>query len=292
MESIRNFIGNSCSMNMIINAIFKGDHSKHYRFLWDTIESYQGTFNESYNDNDAKFLLQLSLMISTEENLTTIPSFFENTVLMYDNCPSYLIAESIPNSYLNKPASLGNVLYDTRYNILYLVFRSTSNVCLAATDLSYYQVELTDILNYIPGVKGHGGIYSAYQSIRLKLINAFKLYLNRHPKIVITGYSLGGGISQLCGLDLSYYNPIQYSFGSPMIFNQNGASVFDKFVKSAFRIANISDLVTISPLPVMPNKDAFCHVGQFIYFQRNFGDSILNHSLAYVQEYDLPYVPK
>ena len=119
------------------------------------------------------------------------------------------------------------------------------------------------------------------------MVEIIKSYLSNKPQVIISGHSLGGAISQVCALDLAYYNPIHYSFAAPMVFNQQGYSVFTKLVKYSYRIANISDLVVLSPLPVMPNKDAFFHVGKLIHFQRNLGEYSLNHALAYVQEYNL-----
>lgn len=68
-----------------------------------------------------------------------------------------------------------------------------------------------------------------------------------------------------------------------MIFNEHGYNLFTKSVKYSYSVANISDLVVLSP----PNKDAFFHVGKLIHFQRNLGEYPLNHGLAYAQEYNL-----
>ena len=65
--------------------------------------------------------------------------------------------------------------------------------------------------------------------------------------------------------------------------------VFDKLVKRSYRVSNISDLVTLAPLPVMPNKDVFCHVGTTTSFQKNLGDYRDNNTLAYIQMYNIPF---
>ena len=211
----------------------------------------------------------------------------QNNTLSYDECPAKIISKIIPNSILNKSSPLSHILYNEIENTVFIIFTGTSNACMAAVDLSHSQTELDGILNYTPGLKGHHGIYDSYLSIRPQLVQILKTYLVKNPKIVISGHSLGGGLSQICALDLAFYNPIHYSFAAPLIFNQVGAAVFDKFVKYSYRVVNLSDVVTFSPFPVMPNKDAFCYVGKFVYFQRNMGDYSLNHTDAYVHEFDL-----
>jgi hypothetical protein len=170
-----------------------------------------------------------------------------------------------------------------------VIFTGTYNVCLLGVDLEHAQTDISNLLTYVPGMKAHRGIYAAYQAIRPKLLTVVKKYIDAsNPQIIIAGHSLGGGLSQLCALDLSYYNPLHYSFASPLIFNPIAGDVFDKNVKKSYRVANVSDLVVMSPLPVMPNNDAFNHTGKLVYFQRNLGNFPKNHTLAYIQEFDIP----
>jgi len=277
-------------MNLIVTSLFIGPNTESIIFPWDRIGHHSTIFNTEYNYTDAQVLLQLSLMVSeaafAKKSLDP-PSWLHDTELIYDSCPNIIIHFKFPHSKFNKPSILGHILYNEQGNILFIVFTATNNVCLATLDLDHYQTELSDILNYNSGVKGHKGIYMAYQSIRPKLIQTLLKYTEKNPQIIVTGHSLGGGLSQLCALDLAFYNPIHYSFASPLIFNPKGAEIFDNLVKYSYRIANLSDLVVISPLPVMPNGDSFCHVGKLVYFQRNLGNYKLNHSYAYAQEYNL-----
>lgn len=276
-----------CLLGLLVTSFFMSESEPPFNFDWDELGKHVSSFGPEYNFNDAKFLLQLSLMISNA-NMHTLslntPSWLTNHNIMYDTCPVPLLTANDPN---NK-AMLANVFYNERANIIFIVFTGTYNSCLIGVDMEHAQNEIPNLLTYSSGMKAHRGIYAAYQSIRPKLLGIVKHYIDtRKASIIITGHSLGGALSQLCALDLAYYSPLHYSFGSPLIFNPSAAQVFNKFVTKSYRIANLSDLITLSPLPVMPNKDAFCHVGKLIHFQRNLGDYIANHSRAYAQEFQL-----
>jgi hypothetical protein len=213
-----------------------------------------------------------------------VPSLFQDNSLTYDECPLFSLHNESKGT---GRISVGHMLYDDHNNILIIVFTGTSNGCLVGLDLEYAQTELNGLSNYTVGMQVHRGIYTLYQSIRPQLVKIFQSYLPKNPQIVITGHSLGGALSHICALDLAFYNPINYSFASPLVFNGLASLAYEKFVKHSYRIANISDLVTMSPLPIMPNKDIFCHVGTLVSFQKNLGEYSSNHSLAYAHEYNL-----
>lgn len=293
------YIQEACLVNLVTNAIFTHFNHKFFEFTWDRIGRHGLSFNTDYNHDDAQALLQLSLMVTEsnylEKSLNT-PSWLHDVPLLYDECPLPIISQISKSSKLNKSGLLGHIFYSEGANILFIIFTGTINGCMVALDIVYGQTELEGITNYTPGLKGHRGVYLAYKSIRDQLVEVVKSYLPapnardgiaKNPQIIISGHSLGGAVSQLCALDLAYYDPIHYSFAAPMIFNEHGYHIFNNLVKYSYRIANISDLVVLSPLPVMPNKDAFFHVGKLIHFQRNMGEYPLNHGLAYAQEYNL-----
>lgn len=284
------FIQDACLNSLFISAVLTPPYHKPYRFNWDRIRQHSSTFNPAYNYEDAQLALQLSFIVtdSTAFGLPmNIPNWLQSIELKYDTCPLELISKGIANSGYNEPAPVAFIFYNSVSNVLFIVFVGTINVCLGALDMKYAQVEYDIVTNYVPGLCGHGGIYAVYKSIRNKLVTAVAPFLERNPQIIITGHSLGGGLSQICALELAAYNPIHYSFAAPMIFNNVGYDIFTRAVKHSYRVANASDLVTIAPLPVMPNKDAFFHVGELIYFQRNFGSYEKNHTQAYVEEYNL-----
>lgn len=262
-------------------------------FDWNIINNHGLKFKDHYNYDDSRALLQLSLMVTnanfSEKPLDAPPTLFQSIAIDYDNCPIERVATRASNSAMNAPANMAYILYNESANVLCIIFTGTSNTCLGILDLQNSQSEIPNMLNFHPGMKAHHGIYTAYQSIRTKLLKTVKSFIEtKNPKIIICGHSLGGALSQLCALDLAYYDPLHYSFASPLIFNPLAVQVFDKFVKHSYRVANMSDLVVLSPLPVMPNGDVFSHVGRLIHFQRNHGNYYLNHTLSYVEEYNIP----
>ena len=280
-------------IGMVISTIFTSKEAKRrYTYDWDLITDNLGIFQPDYTFEDARVLLQLSMMVTNmnfEKTEFDPPEWLQTTVLKYDTCPVEIISKGIPNSSLNDPTPLGHTLYDQRSNTLIIIFSGTSNACMASLDLDYAQTDLVEISNYEPGLRGHKGIYNGYKSIRPQLLKAIAAYADYNPQIVITGHSLGAALSSLCALDLAYYNPIHYSFASPLFFNQVGSRVFEKLVPTSYRIMNLSDMVALFPLPIMPTGDTYCHVGTMIPFQQNLGEYHRNHALAYMTEYDLHF---
>lgn len=282
-----------CLGTLITDYLFLKPNLKGFVFNWNNIINRGFNLSTNYNDNDAAILLQLSLMVTnsnSEEKKLNTPNSMEDYPIFYDHCPMDLISKGFSNSKHNEPSNLAHVFYDKITNTIIIVFSGTNNLCLAGTDLDYSQVELQNITNYVPGIKGHQGMYSAYKIIRNKIIDIIKpaLLSNNPPKLIITGHSLGGALSAICALDLAYYKPIHYSFGAPLFFNPLGAEAFEKYVTNSYRIANLSDIVTLLPLPVMPNGNIFCHVGKSVMFQRNLGTATNNHSAAYIIQYNIP----
>jgi predicted lipase len=277
-------------MNLFISSIFIGPKHIPFGLKWDNFLKHGLKFSDIYNYDDARVLLELSLMVTESSYLGTnlnTPEILDNVKLFYEECPLPLISKGLPNIKANNPTMVAHIFHNKKDNILIIVFSGTINECMAGLDLAYTQVEAENIINYIPGLRVHKGVYLTYQSIRDKLIKLIKPLLSTNPRLIITGHSLGGALSQLSALDLAYYNPLHYSFAGPMIFNEIGYRTFNNLVKNSYRVANSSDLVVISPLPVMPNKDSFFHVGKLIDFQRNLGDYSPNHTTAYIQEYKL-----
>lgn len=282
-------------VGILVTSLFMGPEHKSFGFTWAKYNNKQvrltDMVKEEYNPIFTGFLLQLSLMITESSYLSTsllLPNFMNSVkraILSYDNCPHPLISKGLPNISINKPAMVANLFYQD--NILLIAFTGTINGCMAALDLSYTQVELNNIRNYIVGCKGHRGIYLIYQSIRDKLIKSIEpLLSNPKLKIIIFGHSLGGGLSQLCTLDLASYDPIHYSFASPKVFNKVGYKLFSTLIKHSYRVTNLSDLIVLTPLSIMPNGDMFYNVGELIYFERNLGTYSLNHTTAYIEEYN------
>lgn len=273
----------------LFTPILTGKHKSH-PFTWDRLTLHKRAFESVFNHEDAQCALQLSFMVSSsniEHTKFSVPPWLRAIPLRYDVCPFPIIYENLPASTINASAILGYIIYYAQYNLLFIVFTGTSNLCLMSMDINYPLVDVSGIDGYVEGEQCHRGIYGLYMSIRNVLRKELTKYMDRKPQIIITGHSLGGALSQLCALDLAHHHPINYAFGSPLLFNEVGATRYDNEIKQGYRVANLSDLITMLPIPIMPNGDAFCHAGQLVHFQKNLKDFIDNHSLAYAEVFDI-----
>lgn len=290
VQKYMEFIENACLLFLVIKSILYGPEIPDFDFNWDIIGNHSRQISQKYNHADAQLLLQLSLMVSynnSKGKVFTIPSWFEFVPLNYDVCPNKLISDGLRTSAYNVPGNLGYVFYSASANVIFIVFSGTANTCMSTMDIDYEQQEYSALSNYQPGVRGHGGMYQAYLVIRSLLLSTVNKYYKTGTKIMITGHSLGGGMSQICSFDLAGYQPIHYSFAAPLVFNPFGAIEYNKLIKNSYRVINSSDLVTHIPLPIMPNKDLFATVGTEIAFQWNLGVYFWNHTVAYMLEYGL-----
>lgn len=267
-------------------------------------------FHPQYNKLDASVLLQLSLMV-TNANFDNAPlrlnvaGYLDQTI-DYSACPAEIINKGLSTSSQNCPSNLVHVLANLATRTVIIIFSGTSNLCLAAADAEYHQVPVTQLknVNSASGLRAHRGILNTYLAIRGQLLHILKsLYtqmgarpggsilntMNSPAKVnlVITGHSLGGALATLAGLDLAHYDPLVYSFASPLIFNPPGVDIYAHYVPRGYRIANLSDMITMLPLPIMPNRDVFVHVGIPVLFQLNLNDAGINHSYTYIREYDV-----
>lgn len=290
-------VHNVCLGALVADYLFLKPRLDDISFDPQVITRYGFGFPNYYNADDATILLQLSLMV-TDSNFKSkaleLSSRFRLHSLSYDQCPMELISKGLYTSDSNNPSNVCYIIHDPVSNTIIIVFSGTSNLCMAGADLDYSLHELSDLANYSQGIKGHYGIYLTYKSVRQKIIDVIKPLL-RSPtssgppvKLIITGHSLGGALSTVCAFDMAFFNPIHYSFASPLFFNPRGAEAFQKYVQNSYRIANLSDIVTMLPLPVMPNGNTFCHVGKDVLFQLNIGTASSNHSAAYVIHYGVP----
>jgi len=285
-------VNEACILNLIMTSIFLGERLPAVDFDWDFIKGIALELGDKFNRDDARVLLQLSLMVTssnTRKKPLVTPAWLQDTPISYDGCPLKNIGVSVSKEALTEKGVLAHVFYSEKANIVFIVFTGTSNACLIGLDVEYDQTYINELTNYSDGMKAHHGIYAGYKAVREQIIDKLQEYLPKNPRLVITGHSLGAALANLCALDLAYYQPSNYSFAGPGIFNLEAYEAFQQLVPKAYRVANLSDIVVMTPLPIMPNKDIFYHVGELIHFQRNYGEYSYNHSLSYVEEFQIPY---
>lgn len=138
----------------------------------------------------------------------------------------------------------------------------------------------------------HQGFWIAYANVRERIHMAVRSELLIEPAdVLVTGHSLGGGLSTLCAVDLSihtinklnkhflskynsltfmaehsHHKPSQflihhrhihmtmYNIGSPPVGNSTFAAFYDRHIPDSFRIVNDGDMITSTSL-------AYCHIG-------------------------------
>ena len=140
-----------------------------------------------------------------------------------------------------------------------------------------------------PGV--HAGFLDVYNNFKDNLLKALA-GLAQINKIIVTGHSLGGGVSTLCATQLASLYPekvISYTFAAP----RSGDSQLCELIKRTFtlhRIVNTTDVVPTLPPSVSPNfqdpKNPYFyqHCGNLITFTLNWKSIVNNHTMGVYTE--------
>lgn len=114
----------------------------------------------------------------------------------------------------------------------------------------------------------HQGFTAIYSSARRGILRALAGMSASKP-LYITGHSLGGALATLCGLDVAensaFAGPHVYTYGSPRVGDPAFAKAFAAHTASSYRIANPTDIVTMTPpsilqLPNQSKKYYYSHV--------------------------------
>ncbi|NUU62041.1 lipase family protein [Paenibacillus agri] len=106
----------------------------------------------------------------------------------------------------------------------------------------------------------HRGFTNIYSSAREGILSTLGR-LSPEKILYITGHSLGGALATLCAIDVAantnHTSPNLFTYGSPRVGDPEFVKAFTKYVRKSSRIANIFDLVTYVPPPVLklPKQD-------------------------------------
>ena len=134
--------------------------------------------------------------------------------------------------------------------------------------------------------KAHAGFMDVYNMFRSDLLAALKTL--QPTKIIVTGHSLGGGVSTLCAVDLASIYPgavVSYTFAAPRAGDLQLCALIDQRL-SLYRIVNSSDVVPTLPPSVSPNfnvpKSPFLYqqCGIPFSFTLNWKSIVNNHELG------------
>ena len=188
--------------------------------------------------------------------------------------------------------------YSHQDDLALVVFTGTSSHCQWLDDFDYLQCPVSQVIGSGSGM-AHWGFLRAYASLQGQISDLFQACWTPSTQLGLTGVSLGGALATLCAYDLADFGPQLYTFAAPSVFDPEGAADFDRRVDNAHRVANGCDLVPVLPLPVM-SASLFGQRQDYLYsqtkglflFQRNLGNYVDNHTLAYLQEFDLTPDPE
>jgi|688.fasta_scaffold09444_23 hypothetical protein len=235
------------------------------------------TVEDGYSHDIASFLLTLCENVGMR-NCTTddipVPEGFD---------PNYVLL-TVP---YEKPV-YGCIFYDIVSFTLILVWSGTSDLKMMEEDSNAVPVTMegTDPLDRI---NVHRGFMNVYEKVKKEsnLINVLQNYFENYPcnYFIITGNSLGGGVSYISAFDLE--NSIElpptvvYTFGSPRAGNIQFSNYFrnPKYIVSNMRILNTEDIVPTLPPPAP--KVHYTHLGVPISFTYNSGSVVGNHIPCY-----------
>jgi len=170
------------------------------------------------------------------------------------------------------------VYYSKNLNMIIISFAGTTKISEWLDDFDFRQTSPLDIIND-DKYKIHIQHYNMYNSLRKDFLNLLNKYKNDETILVITGYSLGASLSNICMFDIIICNKrVLYNFASCRSGNNEFVNVLNS--EYIYRISNTEDLVTSLPPPVF-RKYIYTHTSNGIYFTINGESLAYNHSDSY-----------
>jgi len=135
---------------------------------------------------------------------------------------------------------------------LIVAFRGSEHMKDWITNFKSYHDEVT-FFDVSKKVKVHGGVLSAYLKVRKEIFDFIKINMDKSiHNINVMGYSLGGGVAQICSLDLNYNFPFEVrlvTWGSMRVGNRHFSKIHINEIKNSFRVEIRRD-----PVPHLPPK--------------------------------------
>lgn len=228
-----------------------------------------------YDQSTANFLLTTDLNVT----IANCQQFSDDLPIP----PGFDTKVALKRKFIDVERTLGYVFYSKALKTILISFTGTFFFNQWESDLLFSQVPPTRLNNYQSGVEIHQGFYDIYLSIREQLLEELKkLQANNPEQLIISGHSLGGGLSTIATFDLatSTPKPVNYTFASPRVGNLDFSKRYNSFNINTQRVFNTSDVVPDLPPPVLRNF-IYEHVGTNIPFTNNLGTLTKNHIDAY-----------
>ncbi|KAI7878525.1 lipase [Lichtheimia hyalospora FSU 10163] len=150
------------------------------------------------------------------------------------------------------------VAVGSKEKTIYVVFRGTSSIRNAITDIVFAPVDYPPV----NGAKVHKGFLDSYNEVQKDLVKEVEAQVAQYPdyKLTVTGHSLGGATAVLCALDLKDrgHDVSLYTQGQPRV----GTPAFANYVLDTKipyqRLVHKRDIVPHLP----PGAFGFLHAGE------------------------------
>ena len=197
---------------------------------------------------------------------------------------------------------LGKVFYNDTPNNKYVFIAMRGTARKGSEWSEDFKYELVNVNSSIKIIEGnvHKGFLEIFNDIKSTIKNILQsASVADDTIVVVTGHSLGAALTILVGLFVKslYKNNkiICTAFGCPRVGDLTFASSVRNTDTIICRFTNTNDIITDSPLPVMPNMDnpespyIYEHVGIEFRYTENWGSYYWNHFLnTYIQAMSSP----
>lgn len=306
-----------------------------YLYYLNFRAQFVAEFNQSFEnfcDNLPSIVYQEKVYIPFENGVYEHPLAIALADIAFNtsaaNCANILPLSNPPefNSQLRiegiEPFSGENVMFayifwNRKLCHAAIAFTGTVSIAEWRSDFDYEQVPPIALNGYQDGVLVHRGFYNIYMTIRNKLWDWWDNNSHWVKTLYITGHSLGGALSTICGYDfaevfedrecgtnacnsqtcnpqlinecddpcLLMNLPIHYSFAAPRSGNPTYAKIFNQRLPTSLRINNTEDLVPQLP-PASLLEYIYEQTGGSVPFTISLGSLAQDHIQAY--QYHLP----
>lgn len=115
----------------------------------------------------------------------------------------------------------------------YILFMATNSTLDWITNFIFFKKKVP-YNNVNPKIKVHSGYHNRYQlnSIRTKILLEITKY--HYKNIIVSGYSMGGGLAPICAVDIGYNFPKKnvscFALAGPRVGNKAFVNSIDKYV--------------------------------------------------------------
>jgi triacylglycerol lipase len=155
------------------------------------------------------------------------------------------------------------ILEDT----LYFVFQGSNGKKDWISNFKFWHDDIRKTKPYgsvKTNIEIHSGCMNQYLTVRSYIHKIVKEYSNIH-KIVSLGHSAGGGLGQLCALDIQFNfmdkHITNISFGSLRVGNKYFVESYNRRVPQSYRVVNGKDIVPMVPPAIL----GYYHAGLVLY---------------------------